>query len=71
MSWLYGVSSNRPTRVAIRSFITQPQAALVLSFMLFYKLGDIIPSVPHDWTLRKATEVLATPAERVQITVER
>ena len=27
---------------AFRSFITQPQAALVLSFMLFYRLGDIM-----------------------------
>jgi PAT family beta-lactamase induction signal transducer AmpG len=27
---------------AYRSFFTQPQAALVLSFMLFYKLGDIM-----------------------------
>jgi len=27
---------------AYRSFFTQPQAAMVLSFMLFYKLGDIM-----------------------------
>jgi MFS transporter, PAT family, beta-lactamase induction signal transducer AmpG len=27
---------------AFRSFISQPQAALVLSFMLFYRLGDIM-----------------------------
>ncbi len=27
---------------AFRSFITQPHAALVLSFMLFYRLGDIM-----------------------------
>jgi PAT family beta-lactamase induction signal transducer AmpG len=27
---------------AYRSFLAQPQAALVLSFMLFYKLGDIM-----------------------------
>jgi MFS transporter, PAT family, beta-lactamase induction signal transducer AmpG len=38
--------SHRPPAVAFidafRSFITQPQAALVLSFMLFYRLGDIM-----------------------------
>ena len=27
---------------AFRSFLTQPQASLVLSFMLFYRLGDIM-----------------------------
>jgi PAT family beta-lactamase induction signal transducer AmpG len=27
---------------AYRSFLTQPQAALVLSFLLFYRLGDIM-----------------------------
>jgi PAT family beta-lactamase induction signal transducer AmpG len=27
---------------AYRSFVTQPQAALVLSFLLFYRLGDIM-----------------------------
>ena len=38
--------AHRPPAVAFidafRSFITQPQAALVLSFMLFYRLGDIM-----------------------------
>lgn len=29
-------------RAAFRSFLAQPQAVLVLSFMLFYKLGDIM-----------------------------
>ncbi len=28
--------------VAYRSFVTQPQAVLVLSFLLFYRLGDIM-----------------------------
>jgi PAT family beta-lactamase induction signal transducer AmpG len=39
-------SEARPKAIAFldafRSFITQPQAALVLSFMLFYRLGDIM-----------------------------
>ncbi len=42
-----GGAATAPTRgaafwAAYRSFFGQPQAALVLSFMLFYKLGDIM-----------------------------